>query len=285
MGEAMRAIASGSEGPLLNPAGMTLSRQYVLEGMYGFAAEGVGSLINVSVVDSLTSRVSAGLYYSYVNASPKLGYDYPGGHIESATATREGHSAGLSLGIPLGERLALGATVKYLHLSTTGPLPQGVPGTRLLDNADGITFDVGLLLRLSERLNIAEIGYNLWDHHTREAPLALGLGVALVPTPRLSINFDTVIDFTYQQLQVDPAGNVNLNRRTTVRLGPGLEYFAGGKVPVRAGFIYDGGLPSTYLTLGLGYVSGSFGVDLSYRLKLSGGVENLLVAGVRLFVN
>jgi hypothetical protein len=39
MGEANRATATGAEGPLINPAGMSLVKQYVIEGMYGFRVE------------------------------------------------------------------------------------------------------------------------------------------------------------------------------------------------------------------------------------------------------
>jgi hypothetical protein len=292
MGEAQRATATGASGPLMNPAGMSLVRQYVIEGMYGVRIESVGHNANVTVVDSITARVAAGLFYTYIHEQPKIGFNWAGGFVEQATLTRTGHAAGLSLSIPLGDRFILGATAKYLHFDTTAPLPTvngipPVPDHLTFDSVNSVTFDVGMIVRLGDRFNIGLVGYNLWDHGSRESPLSLGIGLAYVPIPTLSINFDTVINFTgYQNYKFDPmTGKVNLEQRTTARLGPGIEWIAGRKVPLRAGVVYDSGLPATYLTAGLGYLSTSFGVDLSYRAKVQGGIENFLMLGLRIFID
>ena len=287
MGEAQRATATGASGPLLNPAGMSLVRQYVIEGMYGIKIETVGHHANLSVVDSITARVAAGLFYSFIYETPKLGFNWAGGKIDSEQITRTGHAAGLSLSLPLGDHFILGATAKYLHIDTTAPLPMGtVPDHLTLDSVNGVTFDVGMILRLGERFNVALVGYNLWDHGSRESPLSLGIGLAYVPLPSLSINFDTVINFTgYQNYRIDMDGKVHLDQRTTARLGPGIEWVVSSKVPLRAGVVYDSGLQSTYLTLGLGYLSPSFGIDLSYRGKVAGGLENFLMLGLRIFID
>jgi len=288
MGEAQRATATGASGPLLNPAGMSLVRQYVIEGMYGIKIETVGHHANLSVVDSITARVAAGLFYSFIYETPKLGFNWAGGKIDSEQITRTGHAAGLSLSLPLGDRFILGATAKYLHIDTTAPLPMGtVPDHLTLDSVNGVTFDVGMIIKLGERFNVGLIGYNLWDHGSRESPLSLGVGLSYMPLPSLSINFDTVINFTgYQNYRVDTmTGKVSLDQRTTARLGPGIEWVVASKVPLRAGVVYDSGLQSTYLTLGLGYLSPSFGIDLSYRGKVAGGLENFLMLGLRIFID
>ena len=180
------------------------------------------------------------------------------------------------------------ATAKYLHMDTTAPLPMGtVPDHLTLDSVNGVTFDVGMIVKLGDRFNIGLVGYNLWDHGSRESPLSLGIGLAYVPVPTLSINFDTVINFTgYQDYQVDMmTGKVSLNQKTTARLGPGIEWVVSNKVPLRAGVVYDSGLPATYLTFGIGYLSTAFGVDLSYRAKVQGGIENFLMLGLRIFID
>ncbi len=288
MGEAQRATATGASGPLMNPAGMSLVRQYVIEGMYGIKIEDVGHHANLSVVDSITSRVAAGLFYSFIYETPKLGFNWAGGKIDSEQITRTGHAAGLSLSLPIGDHFILGATAKYLHFDTTAPLPMGtVPDHLTLDTVNGVTFDVGMIVKLGDRFNVGLIGYNLWDHGSRESPLSLGIGLAYVPVPSLSINFDTVINFTgYQNYRVDMmTGKVTLDQRTTARLGPGIEWVISNKVPLRAGVVYDSGLPATYLTLGLGYLSSAFGIDLSYRAKVQGGIENFLMLGIRIFID
>ena len=287
MGEAQRADATGASGPLLNPAGMSLVRQYVIEGMYGIKIEDVGHNANVSVVDSITSRVAAGLFYSFVYETPRIGFNWAGGRINSEQITRTGHAAGLSLSIPLGDHFIIGATAKYLHLDTTAPLPMGtVPDHLTLDSVNGVTFDVGMLIRLGDRFNIGLVGYNLWDHGSRESPLSLGIGLSYMPIPSLFINFDTVINFTgFQNYHIDMTGKVTLDQKTTARLGPGIEWIAGNRVPLRIGVVYDSGLQSTYLTAGIGYLSTAFGVDLSYRGKVQGGIENFLMLGIRIFID
>jgi hypothetical protein len=288
MGEAQRTDASGASAVLMNPAGMSLARRYVIEGIYGFRVEDLGHHAHVSVVDSVTSRVAAGLFYTFINTNPRLGFNWAGGRIDSTQLTRTGHAAGLSLSIPLGDKFILGATVKYLHFDTTAPLPSGtVPPNITLDRVNGVTFDVGLLVRLGQRFRIAAVGQNLWDHGSRESPLTLGLGVSVLPIPNLIIAFDAAINFTgYQTHRVDAAtGNVHLDSKVTARIGPGLEWVIANKVPIRAGVVYDSGLPATFLTAGLGYVGSSFGIDLGYRAKVQGGIENTLMLGVRLFVD
>jgi hypothetical protein len=284
----MRATPTGGEAVLLNPAGMSLIRQYAIEADYGINIEQLGHHVHVSLVDSVTSRVAAGLYYTYIYAQPRIGFNWAGGVVENAQLTRTGHAAGLSLSVPLGDWFILGATAKYLHLDTTAPLPAGtVPKEITLDAVNGVTFDIGLLIRLGERFRIGVIGYNLWDHGSRESPLSLGIGLGVTPVPQLTINFDVVVNFSgYQTYRVDPtAGTISLDARQTARLGPGLEWLIAGRVPLRAGVVYDSGLPGTFLTVGLGYVTPQFGVDLSYRGKVQGGIENVLMLGLRLFID
>jgi hypothetical protein len=288
MGEANRAIATGAEAPMLNPAGMSQVKQYVIEAMYGFKVETLGNNVNVSLVDSVTSRVAAGLFYDYINESPKLAFNWAGGFQSTTSLSREGHVAGLSLSIPLGDKFIIGATAKYLHLSTTAPLPPPtVPSSLTFDSVNGITFDVGILVRLGDHFHIGVVGYNLWDHGSRETPLSLGGGVSYMPVPSLSINFDAVINFTgYQTYHYDmTTGKTTLDQRTTGRLGPGLEYIIAQHVPIRAGVVYDSGLPATYLTAGAGYLSHSWGIDVGYRGKVDGGKESFIMAGLRIFVD
>ena len=153
MGEAQRANATGASGPLLNPAGMSLVRQYVIEGMYGIKIEDVGHNANLSVVDSITSRVAAGLFYDYIYETPQIGFNWAGGRIDSEQISRTGHAAGLSLSLPLGDHFIIGATAKYLHLDTTAPLPMGtVPDHLTLDSVNGVTFDVGMIVKLGDTL-------------------------------------------------------------------------------------------------------------------------------------
>ncbi len=70
MGGALRASPTGESAILLNPAGMTLLRNYIVAGLYQFRVSDDASLVNASVVDSATNKVAAGLFYSFSHASP-----------------------------------------------------------------------------------------------------------------------------------------------------------------------------------------------------------------------
>ena len=94
--------------------------------------------------------------------------------------TRTGHAAGLSLSMPLGDHFILGATAKYLHYRHHGAVADGhVPIHLTLDTVNGVTFDVGMIVRSASVSTSALIGYNLWDHGSRESPLSLGIGLAV----------------------------------------------------------------------------------------------------------
>ena len=83
MGEAQRGNPTGASAVLMNPAGMSLVKQYVIEGMYGIKIEDIGHNANLSVVDSITARVAAGLFYDFIYETPKIGFQWAGGQINS----------------------------------------------------------------------------------------------------------------------------------------------------------------------------------------------------------
>ncbi len=287
MGDAMRATATGASGPLLNPAAMSLNRGYTIEGQYGLRVEDLTHQVHLSIVDSVTSRVAAGLFYSYIYGSPKVGFDWAGGRIEAATLNRTGHVAGLSLSMPFGDKFMMGLTAKYMKIDTYAPLPKGTtPETLRIDGINGVTFDFAMLVRLG-KFHITAIGYNLWDHGTRETPTSLGVAVAFLPTPGLTINVDGIANFTgNKNVTYDPATDkTTLTNRTTGRIGVGMEWAIKQKVPLRLGYNFDSNLTASYLSFGLGYLSQSFGIDAAYRAKVSGGIENYVVLGIRIFIN
>ena len=64
MGEARRAIATGAEGILLNPSGMSLTRGYTIEAIYGFKVEDVQA--------EVVSRDYKGLVEGLAHEGPHL---------------------------------------------------------------------------------------------------------------------------------------------------------------------------------------------------------------------
>src|SRR5262249_7582985 len=157
---------------------------------------------------------------------PKLGFNWAGGQVNSASLTRTGHAAGVSLSMALGDPFMIGVTTKYLHLDTTAPLPAGTtPSSPTPHPLHRGHRGLALLVRLGDKFNITTVAYNLWDHGSRESPLSLGIGLAYVPLPILSITFDTVVNFTgYRERVEDPKdpSKVRIEDRITARLGPGI---------------------------------------------------------------
>lgn len=257
MGGAGRADARGDQGPLLNPAGMSLSRLYTVEGGYQYVTRDGGHAARASVVDSTSGfKLAGGLFYGYRTASP------------AGVPAISGHQAGLSLSYPFADRVLLGVTGKYLYLS----------GGRELDDRathSGFTADVGLAIRVGSLLTVGVAGYNLRDLSTRLAPVSLGYGVALQPIPDLTFVADAFHDFT----TTDPS------RGTVITLAGGLEYMWQRKVIFRAGGGHDGALEHGYLTAGLAALSELGSADVGVRQDVSGQAKLTFIAvGLRLFV-
>ena len=296
LGSALRASASGGLGPVLNPAGMTLNKAYNVDLSYGFRVQDVGSSLYLAIVDSVTSRVAAGVYYQFVHSSPRFVYGTDPRHNR---ATREGNEAGLSLALPLGDRFSFGVTTKYITVTTDLPNPAYDPNQKdspkritldsstSLADAKGFTIDAGLLVRLGESLNLGVVGYNFIPKRSIEAPLALGAGLTYKVGQSFLLTADVVIDFNkyHARPTIGPDDALIPGKRlTTVRFGGGAEYIAGKIIPIRVGALWDTGLPGVYVSGGLGYQGKRFGVDVSYRQKVSGGLESFIIGGVRVFL-
>lgn len=301
LGTSLRGYATGTLGPLLNPSGMSLTRSYVVDAFYGLRFQDLGNSLNLSISDSVTSRVAAGVFYSYVHSSPRFAYGDPAGPTDQVS--REGHQTGLALSIPIGDRFTFGLTSKYVNVSTTVANPaydpnrsaasqMGVPQRLTLDSstagasADGFTMDAGITLRLGEALSIGVVGQNLVPLRSVEAPMQLGMGLAYQLAQTFTLAADVVVFFDRDRApgRIVDGQYVLGDTVTSVRVGGGAEYVASGKVPIRLGFVWDGGLPGTWLTAGLGWAAPSFAIDLTYRQKVSAGSDSQLLLGIRLFL-
>jgi hypothetical protein len=259
MGGAGRADARGNEGPLLNPAGMSLARIFTLEGGYQLITRDGGHLVHASVVDSRTSdwNLAGGLYYTYKTASP------------AGVPRLSGHEAGLALSIPLLSRVMVGATGKYFHVSGGAPEADGAA------KHQGFTLDAGLVVRAASVLTVGVAGYNLRNLSTASAPVALGYGVAVNPAPTLVLVADVVHDFT--------AGDDT--RGVEVSAGGGAELSLAQRVTLRAGGGRDGRSRRGFITAGVAAAFELGAIDAGVRQDVSGGAKQTYLAiGLRLFV-
>jgi hypothetical protein len=252
IGEAMRAGAVGALATRLNPAGLPLTNELVFDGGYGYRPSDSASLVSLAACDS-TNAIPGCFYYNYVG-SDAMGE----GHLRA-------HTGGFTMAKMINPKIILGSGVKYFDVEVDG-----------MDKGSGVNWDVGATVRLTETLNLAAVGYNLWGAHADQFPRAVGGGVMMHPIPQVTASFDAVWTLD------------NDADTKTGRYGGGLEYFATAKqgqvgYPIRAGAIHDVGLGGTYLTAGLGFATLKMGVDVGGRFQVAGGDDVAITASLRVF--
>ncbi len=255
VGEAMRGGATGASAIGENPAGLPLNRELVFEGGYGYRPSDQASLLGVSACDS-TAGMPGCFFYDYAGSSPDL---------DGVSMHRTQHVGGLALGRMLTPRIFFGTTVKYFHVASD---------VMSDPSSSGFTFDAGLLVKLTDLVNLGFAGYNLYGAESIEFPRAVGGGMQAHPLPALAVSFD----MTWRLVGTDQAA----------RYGGGLEYFVlrnNGQTgyPIRLGALHDNGLGATYVSGGLGIKSPQYGVDVALRREVSGGQETMFIASMRFF--
>ena len=257
VGESMRGAATGARAITLNPAGLSLARQLVFEGSFGFRGEDSASSLAVSACDS-TNAVPGCYYYRYFSADPTVG---------STSFHRRVHEAGVALSRAISPRLSIGTTTKYFDYDSdlTGE-----------EDASGFAFDAGLVFSATPSLSLGIVGHNLVAEDSTQYPRAAGIGLSVRPSASLGLSADAVWN-----LDADEG-------ETTGRYGGGAELFYRSEAktagyPLRAGGVYDAADGSAWVTGGLGYTNPKLGFDIGMRKQVEGGDELLVLAGLRLF--
>jgi len=249
-GEAGRAAAIGALATRLNPAGL-MTNELVFDGGFGYRASDSANVAALAACDS-TNAVPGCFYYTYVGSDGMDGE----GHMRA-------HTGGITLSRPVSPRVMFGSGVKYYDVELDG-----------MDQGSGVNWDIGTTVRLTDTLNIAAVGYNLWGAESVQFPRAIAGGLMMHPVPQLTAIFDAV-----WTLDADAD-------TSTGRYGGGLEYFATGKqtgYPLRAGFVHDVGLDDTYVTAGLGVATLKLGLDVGGRMAVRGDDDYAITASLRVF--
>ena len=253
VGEAMRGGATGASAIGMNPAGLGLNRELVFEGGYGYRGTDSASIFGVSACDS-TAPMPGCFFYSYAGESPELG---------GMTMSRTTHVGGLAMSRPITPRVLLGSSAKYFHFESQ------MPGEK---SASGVTFDLGMTLRMTDLINLGVTGYNLWGADSSQFPRAVGGGLLARPIPNLTMSFDS-------RWRLQGADE-------RARYGGGLEYFVrGGEngYPLRAGVMHDNNAKATYVSGGIGMATLRWGIDLAARRAVSSTHETILMASMRFY--
>jgi hypothetical protein len=253
-GGAMRAVATGDTGPMLNPSGISLMRSYAVEGGYQYGRTLDSHDARISAVDSTSAfNLGGALYYSYHHDSPAAG------------GSNSGHLAGGSLSFPFFERFYLGTNLKYVSFKDVADTSHS-----------GFTFDGGLTVRLIPQISLGGVAYNLRDLHTAWSPRGYAGGVGVLPMPALLLVFDAV----WTKVDGDPARDY-----ASSYMGGGEFSFA-SSAAVRAGGGRDGLSRNDYISVGLTALAAEVGaVDIGFRQDLSGQNKTTIIgASARLFV-
>lgn len=272
MADAVSASSVGVNALFFNPAGMTLAKQYVVEGNYVYNEHLDGHGMSAAAVDSKTNPV-LGMGVAYTRMDSALGeLDRAGNGIRGAVSG--GHNAGgfgfhLGVGVNYG-KLTIGeadlSAVQEQELTDAGePLPAA-------DDVEFTTVDAGLLIQIVPTVRLAVVARNILDTAERdrprqpdERPLEIGVGCAL-GFQQFEFTFDADMDS-----ETDP-------EKTLTHYKVGTQFLVGGSVVVRGGFSSDDHDDHDRLAFGLGYVDRVVAVDVGVRATID--VDDEFDAGI-----
>jgi len=245
MGEAYRAAGAGNGSIYLNPAGVGRLNMYSVEWMWTRLPGSVDAL-HMSVVDTKTQPVGVGLAYTWV----------PGDTDE--------HDGRLVLAYPaVPQRLFVGAALRYLYLDR----PDGE------DNGSAFTFGAGLTAHLGAGIFLGAVAHQLLDDPALPETSGRSFGFGLGYEGPLTVAAD---------LLLDPAEE----GADQLAYAAGLEYLFGDQVPVRLGWTWHPVANDAHtLSLGMGIITATGALDLSYRQRIDGGPEERTFAlSLRMFM-
>ncbi|AWV91152.1 hypothetical protein [Bradymonas sediminis] len=258
MGQAYTGVAEGTSAMYFNPGGVASRMMYQAEGVYEYTP--TGSVLNASIIDSKTNPdVAAGVAYSY--------------HFGNADHSGlSGHDIRLAIAIPaLPEQISIGVGGRYMIVK------QDVPDAETVELINGFTLDAGALFRVSDMIQIGVAGRNLLDVCQKDnlcstvAPTTVAGGLSIADGQSFVVAIDGGADLTSDPNAVHPF------------FQGGVEYFAGGVVPMRLGYQRLQVNERNMLTAGLGLRLKSAGIDTGFRMDLSDTDYFFVNASVSLF--
>jgi hypothetical protein len=256
LGLGARASATSTAAVALNPAGLSIGRNYHIEGSVQMDPQVERFGFGATLVDSFSGPVHAGASFRYIQGN---GVSGPGGY-----------DGRLSLSLPLGDSFGLGVTGRYVSFWREG-------SSNAPPFAEGITFDAAARVTPVAGLHIAAFGYNLIDLGSSLVPRQAGGSISYTYDNRLTLAFDGIADLgTFE----NPDGSL----RPEGLFGGAGEYFT-GEVPIRVGYYYDTGRDLHVLTGGLGYITEDFGVEVSLRQQVNRTQLTTILASFRYFVH
>jgi len=242
-------VLSGNEGLFVNPGAIAARKRYSADTFYALDRRGsstVGRYLGGSVVDGISSAPAA-VSFGYLRA------------LDDAT-NGAGNLFVAGLAVPVASKVYLGAQARWLDAK--GP-----------ERVNAVTADAGLFWEVSDAVTFGLAGYNLVPvGHERLLPRGMGAGVAIGSDTSFKITGDWRADF-------DRTG------KTTNRYGAGAELLLGRMVPVRAGYVKDETLATSWWSAGAGLVSSSgLALDVGYRQSIDATNARTISVAIKTFM-
>ena len=270
-----RSFATASNALFLNPAGLALATQYVIEGTYA-----VG-------FDPLTHSVGTNWTDSYMNpwAAAGLGYSYLEGP-DNGDLSKGAHALNAGLAVPLSKgktRLIVGTNIHWFRELKGMPDDGG--------DRDLFTGDFGMILSFNDMFRLGVVGYNLLSLVDSKYKPALGVGASFW-WKRLVFAFDVVSDwdqFDESKAAALPETEAGLSGTDAVS-GFGMTY-AGGVilaasrlVMFRVGASHDQLNVRTEVAAGLSFMlPKGFGLEIAYQANVRDWYDSYLSFGLQLY--
>jgi hypothetical protein len=258
MGDAVNALGVSTTALYRNPANLPLARVYHLEGIAAISPEARRQSYGAAAVDSVLNRqrIAGGFGGTWSLMDPD------GIH-------RQWTDLRFALAYPFGDRIAIGATGRYLRVNqavSTGPLGASYAsdGTKDSPLFNQLLFDVGATVLVSDSFRVAGVVHNLPNPGTSLAPLTAGGGIGY-GTETFALEADALADFTTWG-------------STRGRYMVGAELFAGDHVPLRLGYRFDEGSKTHAISAGLGYVDRQWSFEGAVRRDVVGDHPSTMVA-------
>ncbi len=250
MGPGALGNATSTSALAYNPAGMSATSVYHVEGGAAYIPDAGRFVLSSSVVDS-TRKIAAGLAFR--------------GLLSAEDESYSGMDGQGALSIALAESISVGLTGRYVSLSyDDSQTPADGDDTALR----GFTMGASIHASPIPQLHISAVAMNFIDLESPLAPLTLGGGAAVVIADVFTLSMDALADMTtFEQPELT--------------IGGAAEYF-GETFALRAGYMYDTGRHRHSVTGGIAYIQSTVGIDASVRVNDDG--ETTVIAAVRYFV-
>ena len=235
----------GTEAVFVNPGAIGVNT--------GFVAETVG--VNERRGAETTSRYLGVLVVDGVSSPVAASF----GYLASMSGDQRGNLYYLGLAGPLSDRLHIGVQGHYMKLG--GPQP-----------IDAITADAGLHYDATSVVTIGVAGFNLIPtNHPELLPPAMAAGLA--------VGSDTSI-----RVQGDWKGIWLPHSQMANRYAAGVGALLGGMLALRAGWMHDGLLKTSWWSAGIGLVTGDgFAIDAGYKQSIDATTAREMALSLRYY--